>query len=75
MPQVETNGSEQQRERNGRGDDEGAANIAEEQEQNERDQDHSFGKIVQHGVRGEVDERAAIEEGNNFYAAGAGCGR
>ena len=50
VSQVQTNGGEQQRERNGRGDDEGAANIAEKQQQNERYQDHPFGKVVQHGV-------------------------
>ena len=48
--QVEADGGEEQRERNGGGNDERAADIAQKQKQNDRDQDHAFGEVVQHGV-------------------------
>ena len=36
--------------------------------QNDRYQDHSFRQVVQHGVTGEVNQIAAIDEGNNLHA-------
>ena len=33
-----------------------AADIAQEEEENDRNQDHSFGQVVQHGVAGEVNQ-------------------
>ena len=48
--QVETDGGKQQRKRDGRGDNEGAADVAQKQKQDDRDQDHAFGQIVQHRV-------------------------
>ena len=71
--QLEADGGEQQRERNGERDDERAADIAEEQEQNDGHQDDAFGQIVQHGVGGVVDQIAAIEKGDDLYAVAAGC--
>ena len=67
MAQVEANGGKKQRERNGRGHDQRAANVAEEQEKNERDKNHSFRKVVQHGVRRVVHELAAIDEGYDVH--------
>ena len=66
--QVETDGGEQQGKRNGGGDDESAADVAEKQEENDRDQDHAFRQVVQHGVAGEVDQVAAIDERNDLHA-------
>ena len=56
------------RERNGQGDDERAAKIPEEEKQNHRDQQDSGGQIVQHGVRGEMKQIAAIEKWDDFHA-------
>ena len=36
--------------------------------QNDRYQDHSFGEVVQHGVSGEVNQIAAIDERNDLHA-------
>ena len=68
--QVQTNGGEQQGKRNRSGNDEGAADVAQEKKQNDRDQDHSFGQVVQHGVGGEVNQIAAIDERNDLHARG-----
>ena len=68
LSQVQTDGREQQRERNGQRHDERAADIAEEQEQDDRHQDDAFGQVVQHGVGGVVDQIAAIEERNDLHA-------
>ena len=38
--------------------------------QNDRDQDHALGQIVQHRVRGEVHQVGAVEEGARSYALG-----
>src|SRR5271169_433219 len=64
--QVQTNGRKQQSKRNGRGDDESATNITQKQKQNDRYQDHSFGQIVQHGVGCVVNQKTAIEEGDDL---------
>ena len=50
------------------GHDERAANVAEEQKQNDRHQDEALGQVVQHGVGGELHQIAAIDEGNDLYA-------
>ena len=63
--QVETGGGKQQREGNGEHDDDCAAHVAEKEKENDRDQDHSLGQVVQHGVRGEVEQVAAIDEGSD----------
>ena len=68
--QVEADGREQQREGNGERDDERAAHVAEEEKQDDRDQDHALGQVVQHGVGGEVQQVAAVDEGNDLDALG-----
>jgi hypothetical protein len=57
-PQVQTNGCEQQRKRNRRRNDQRGPNVAEEYKQDDRYQDHSIREVVQHGVRGEVNQIA-----------------
>ena len=66
--QAQADRSEEQREGNGQGDDERAAQIAEEQKQNHGNENYSFGEVVQHGVSGEAHQIAAIQERNYFYA-------
>src|ERR1039457_1832078 len=68
MPQVETDGCEQQRERNGKCDDQGSAHVAEEQEQNDHHQDDALGQVVQDGVSGVVDQVATVEERNDLHS-------
>ena len=38
--------------------------------QDDHHQDDALGQVVQHRVRGEVDQIAAIEEGNDLHALG-----
>ena len=45
-----------------------AADVAQEQEQDHRHQDDAFGQIVQHGVRGVVQQVAAVEERHDLHA-------
>ena len=70
MFQVKTDRREQQGERNGERDDDGAAHVTQEEHQDDDDQNDAFGEVVQHGVGGEMDEVAAVEEGNNLDALG-----
>jgi hypothetical protein len=42
--------------------------VAQEQNSTSDHQDHAFGQIVQHRVGGEVNQIAAIDEGNDLYA-------
>ena len=51
-----------------RHDDRCAAHIAEEEEENDGDQNHALGQIVQHSVRREVEQFAAIDKGNKRNA-------
>ena len=62
VAQVQADGGEQQGERNGERDDQRAAHIAEKDEQDDRDQDDALGQVVQHGVRGQMHQVAAIED-------------
>ncbi len=68
MSQVQADGGEQQRKRNGQRNDNGAANVPQKQEQNDDDQGHAFGKIVQHRVRGVVNQIVAVQIRNDLYA-------
>ena len=58
----------EQRERNVRADDDGAAQIAQEYPLDKEDQQAAENQIVQDGVRGHPDQRAAIVIGNNLDA-------
>src|ERR1700733_7799279 len=67
MPQAEAYGREQQRKWNGYRHNQRRARVSQEQEQNDDDQDDALGQIVQHGVRGEFHQFAAIDERNDLY--------
>ena len=64
MAQVKADGGEKQRKGDGERDDDGAAHVAQEQKQNDRDEDHAFGQVVFHGFDREIHQLGAIEEGN-----------
>ena len=66
--QVEADGGEEKRERDGERDDERAAGISQEEEKDYGDEQDAFGEIFEDGVRGEVHEIAAVEERDDFYA-------
>ena len=66
MTQVQTDGSEQKRERNCQRDNQRAANIAKENKQNQRDENDAFGQVVQHGMSGEMHQITAVKMGNNL---------
>jgi hypothetical protein len=70
MPEVQADGREQERKGNGQSHDQGAAEISQEQKQNNRDQDDALGQIVLHGVRGEMHQVAAVEKWNDLHALG-----
>ena len=70
VPQVETNRGKKQRERNRQRDDERAADIAQENEKDDHDENHSFGEIVQHRVRRVMHQIVAIQVGNDLHARG-----
>ena len=66
---------EGQRKRDGHGDDDGAAHVAEECPLQQENQHYSLHHVVQHGVGGEVDEIAAVVDpldahARRQYAAG-----
>ena len=67
--QVEQDGGEQQRERNRDGDDQGAADVTQEQKEDQRDQQNSIRQIAKHGAGGVVDQVAAVEMRNEFHAS------
>ena len=68
VAQIEANGREQEGERNGERDDEGAAQIAEKEKQDDGNEDDALGEIVEDGVRGEVQQIAAIEKRDDLDA-------
>src|ERR1700742_4987875 len=70
MAQIEKYGREEQREWYGERDNEGSSNVAEEEKENDRDQNHSFGKVVQHRVQGVMKQITAIEHRNDFHTLG-----
>src|ERR1700679_4193966 len=68
VAEVETDRGEEQREGNGYGDDEGAAQVAEKQEEDECDEQDAHGEIVEHRGGGELQKITAVEEGDDLYA-------
>ena len=65
---LKTDGGEQKREGNGQRDDQRAADISEKDKQDDRDQDDSFGQVVQHRMRGQMHQVAAVEERDHLDA-------
>src|SRR5271165_845004 len=70
MHQVQTSSREQQGKRNRGDNDDGSADIAQKQEQNERDEDHPLGQVVKHRVGREANQTAAINERNDLHPPG-----
>src|SRR5580700_1417701 len=68
VPQIQTDGGEQQCEGNGQRYDKCAANIAQQNENNDNDQDHSFGEIVEDGVRRVIHQVVAVEVRDDFHS-------
>src|SRR5579863_1101224 len=68
MTQVQAYGGKKQREGNRQRHDDGAAHVAERNQQDQDYQDDAFGQVVQYGVGGEVHEFAAVDEGDQFHA-------
>ena len=66
--QVEARRGEQQRKRDGQRDDDRSADIPEKQKEDDDDQDDAFRKVVQHRVRREVHQIAAVDKWNNLHA-------
>ena len=67
LAQIEPDGSEEQGERNRERDDEGGANIAEKEEEDDRHQDHAFDQVMHHRVQGEMKQIAAVQHGNDLH--------
>ena len=70
LAQIEPNRSEHQGKRNRERNDQGRANIAEEQKQDDRNQNHPFAEVVQHRVQREMKQIAAVQHGNDLHAFG-----
>ena len=60
---VQENSGKHQREGDGNGNDERAADVAQEKKQNEADQQHAVGQVAQHGSGRVVHQYAAVEMG------------
>ena len=70
VAEIEKNGGEKQCEGNRDRDDQRAANVAQEDKKNQRNQDHAVGEISQNRVGGVMHQFAAVEMGHEFYALG-----
>src|SRR5580698_820395 len=68
MVQVKAYRGEEEREGYRQRDNQRAPDITEEQEQDDDDEDDALGQIVEHRVRGEVQEIGAVEKGNDLHA-------
>src|SRR5208337_4691130 len=68
MPQIQANGGKQQRKRNRQRNDKCAASVAQQNEKNDDDQDHSFGEIVENGVGGVIHQIVPVEIRDDFYS-------
>jgi len=68
VAEVEADRREHQREGDRDGDDQCAAQVPKEDEQDDDDQDDALSQIVEYGAGGEMEEIAAIKEGDDLYA-------
>ena len=68
--QVETDEGEQQRQRNGDGDDQPGAKVVEEEDQDDDDQQHAAQQVALDHLRRQRDQVAAVVEGNDFDVLG-----
>src|SRR5580698_716537 len=67
VPQVQANGGKEQRKRYGQRDDDRRTRIAEEQEKNNYNQNHSLGEVVHDCVGRIVNEIVAIQIRNDLH--------
>ena len=68
MPQVQADRGKQQRKRNGQGNDDRAADVAQKNEEDDDDQDHAFREVVQHRVGGVMHQVVAIEIRDDLHS-------
>src|SRR5271165_7391900 len=68
MPEIQADGGKQQRKGNGQRNDNCSANIAQQNEKDDDDQDHSFGKIVEDSVCGVIHQVVPVEIRDDFYS-------
>src|SRR5580658_4038043 len=68
VSQIEADGGEQEREWNGERNDNGAAHVAEEEEENDGDQNHALGKVALHSLHRELHQIGTVEERHNLNA-------
>src|SRR5579863_9505913 len=68
LRQIEADGGEQQGKRDGERDNEGGAHVAEEKKKDDGNEEKAFGEIVQHGMRSELDENAAVKKRDDLDA-------
>src|SRR5215469_550407 len=68
MPCIQANCGEQQGERYGERNNDRAPDVTKKDKQNNDDQDHSVGEIVQHCVGREMHQIVAIQVGNDRHA-------
>src|SRR5580704_10354722 len=69
MAQIQTDGGKKQCKWNRQSNDDGVARIAEKQEKNNHDQNHSFGEVMHDGARRVVHQIVAIQVRNDLHAA------
>ena len=68
MAQIQTDGGKEQSERNRERHDEGAANIAQEHEQNDDDEDDALRQVMQDGMRREMQQIGPIKKRHDPHA-------
>ena len=70
MLKIETNKCEQQRQRDGCGDNQSGTNVVEEKYENHDHQQHAAQQVALHGLRCQLDQIAAVVERQNFDVLG-----
>src|SRR5580698_6734177 len=70
MAQVEKDGSEEQRKRNGERNNESSADTTEKQKENDRYENHPLAEVMQHRVQRVMKQIAAVEHGNDLHTFG-----
>src|SRR5579862_7900252 len=68
VAEVKTDGGEEQSKWDREGNDDGAADIAQKNKEDDDNQDHSFGEIVQDRVGCVVNQIVAVQIGDDLYA-------
>src|SRR5271166_1705219 len=68
MPEIQADGGKQQGKGNRQGNDNCSANIAQQNEKDDDDQDHSFGEIVEDSVCGVIHQIVPVEIRDDLYS-------